>query len=147
MPRRDYTPTGRKNLQKNALVISALLFASVHCNLFQIPYALFAGFVLSWIALATGSIIPCIILHFLNNVVSIVFMRYASLPHFYLIFFLTMGILALISAFFIFIGRKKYRESLYDIKADKCKVEFTLSTVMFVAMTLIIGVFNLWIQL
>ena len=56
--------------KKNALVISSLFFAVVHCNLFQIPYALIAGLLLSLTALATGSIFPCILIHFLNNVAS-----------------------------------------------------------------------------
>ena len=65
--------------KKNAVVISSVFFAVVHCNLFQIPYALFAGLVLSYVALATGSIFPAVALHFLNNLSSVILMRNDSL--------------------------------------------------------------------
>ena len=133
--------------KKNALVISSLFFACIHCNLFQIPYALAAGFILSLLALATGSVFPCIIIHFLNNVASILFMRYGQTPYFNLYFFASLGILALVSVLFIIIKRKTYSRVFEELKEDKCNVEFTLSAVLLVAMSLIIGVINLWMQL
>jgi len=57
--------------KKTALVLSSLLFAFAHANLFQIPYALLAGVIFSSLYLLTGSIIPSLLLHFLNNTVSL----------------------------------------------------------------------------
>ena len=133
--------------KKNALVISSLLFAAVHCNLFQIPYALFASLILSSLAIATGSVIPCIALHFINNVTSVIFMRYSYLPNFNLIFFLTLGALSVLSVAFIAVRRKKYKEFFAELRKDKNHVEFTPPLVAFVAIALFTGVISLWMKL
>ena len=133
--------------KKNALALSSVMFAAVHCSLFQIPYALLASFMLSLLALATGSIFPCILVHFLNNLVSIIFTRYSSVSGFYLVFFLILSTLSVISVALIVFRRRKYAQVFYELQEDKCHVEFTLSTVMFVAMALVIGVLNLWTSL
>ncbi len=133
--------------KKNAVVISSVMFAAVHCNLFQIPYALIASFVLSFVAIATGNIFPCILLHFLNNLASIAFMRCSEAQNFNLIFFLSLAVLTLASAAVIFFKREKYKKALTEIKEDKCNVEFASSTVIFVGMAIVIGVINLWMRL
>ena len=133
--------------KKNALFISSVLFASVHCNLFQIPYALTASLILSAVTIATGSIGPSVILHFLNNLASIAFMRCSGVPYFNLIFFLSLGLLSAVSFGIIFLKREKYLEILKDIKSDKCRVEFSSPVVIFVAMALVVGVVNLWMSL
>ena len=133
--------------KKNALVISSLLFAAVHCNLFQIPYALAASFLLSLIAISTGSIAPCIVIHFLNNIASILFMRFSSVPYFHVFFLSGLILLTFISVAFIIIKREKYNQIFIELKKDKCNVEFTLSLALFISMTLIIGVMNLWTSL
>ena len=58
-----------------AVFVSSLLFALIHVNLFQIPYALFAGAVLACITIGTGSIVPAMLLHFVNNAISVFWMR------------------------------------------------------------------------
>ncbi len=133
--------------KKNALAVSSIMFAAVHCSLFQIPYALIASFILSLLAIATGSIFPCILIHFLNNVASILFMRYTDTPYFDIIFFSSLAVLSAISLVLIVMRREKYKKIFLELKADKCNVEFTLSTVMFVGMSLIIGALNLWMSL
>lgn len=133
--------------KKNALVIPSLMFAFVHCNLFQIPYALIAGFILSFIAIGTGSIFPCILIHFVNNVASIVFMRYAGVGNFNLIFFSVLALLIAVSIAVIILQRRKYKEFITEIKADKSNVEFTSPVLLFTAMTLVMGVAGLWMKL
>lgn len=133
--------------KKNALAVSSVMFAAVHCSLFQIPYALIASFILSLTALATGSVFPCILIHFLNNVASIFFMRYSGVGYFNLIFFLSLGVVCAISIAVIIVKRNSYKKIFQELKEDKCNVEFTLSTFMFVAMTLVIGALNLWTSL
>ena len=53
-----------------AIVVSSVLFGLMHGNIVQIPFAAVFGLVVGYIALATDSIIPCIIIHFLNNFVA-----------------------------------------------------------------------------
>lgn len=52
------------------ILISALLFAVVHFNPAQMPHAFIIGILLGWLYCRTGSIIPGVIIHFVNNTVS-----------------------------------------------------------------------------
>ena len=55
-----------------AVVVSALIFSFMHGNMVQIPYAFVGGIYFGLVAVATGSIWPTIILHFLNNLFSVI---------------------------------------------------------------------------
>ena len=50
-----------------ALVLSALLFALIHVNPWQLLPAFTAGLILAWLAVETGSLVPCIFAHAVNN--------------------------------------------------------------------------------
>lgn len=50
-----------------AIVVSALLFAVVHMNPAQMPHAFVAGLLLGWMFCRTGSILPGILYHWVNN--------------------------------------------------------------------------------
>lgn len=53
-----------------AMVASSLCFALLHGNFIQIPFAFFMGLVLSYAVVRTGSIVPAMVIHFLNNAMS-----------------------------------------------------------------------------
>lgn len=55
-----------------AIIISAVLFGLMHQNPGQFLYATVAGLLLGWLAYETGSIWCGMLLHFLNNFISIV---------------------------------------------------------------------------
>lgn len=55
-----------------AIVVSAVIFSLLHGNMVQIPYTVLAGIYFGYVAVATGSIWPSIILHFLNNLYSVI---------------------------------------------------------------------------
>ena len=54
-----------------AIFTSALLFGLVHGNLVQIPFAFMVGIILGVLTLRTGSIWTAVIVHFLNNFISV----------------------------------------------------------------------------
>ncbi len=56
---------------KFAIVASALIFGIMHGNMVQIPYTVVAGLFMGYLAIATGSLWPSIILHFINNFYSV----------------------------------------------------------------------------
>ena len=56
---------------KFALVASALIFGIMHGNMVQIPYTVVAGLFMGYLVIATGSLWPSIILHFVNNFYSV----------------------------------------------------------------------------
>ena len=57
---------------KAAIGVAALLFGLVHGNPAQIPFAFLTGLVLGWVYFRTGSLLPCILMHLLNNGSSVV---------------------------------------------------------------------------
>lgn len=62
----------RRYGDKFAIVMSAAIFSILHGNMVQIPYTLVAGIYLGYLCVATGSIWPSIVLHFVNNMFSAV---------------------------------------------------------------------------
>ncbi len=61
-----------------AIVTSALIFSIMHGNMAQIPYTVVGGIYLGYLAVATGSIWPSIIVHCVNNMYSVVIMSVDS---------------------------------------------------------------------
>lgn len=55
-----------------AVFVSALFFGLLHGNLEQIPFAFILGLYLGFIVVKTESILPAVLLHFLNNFFSVV---------------------------------------------------------------------------
>ena len=54
------------------IVVSALFFALVHCDLFVIPYAFVAGVIFMAVDVMACSIWPSVMLHVINNAISVI---------------------------------------------------------------------------
>ncbi len=128
--------------RKNALLFSSLSFSFIHCNLFQIPYAFAAGFILALLTLLSGSILPGIVLHFLNNLFSLLMLRNTD-KVFITVAFCSIGMLTIVSLTYVYIKRKDYISDLKEIFTDKCKLKFTNIEILFIALTLTISILNL----
>ena len=63
----------RKYSDGLALVVSAALFALMHGNFVQIPFTFCCGLVFGFLVIKTNSLLPSIIVHFLNNGLSVSF--------------------------------------------------------------------------
>ena len=61
---KKYSPT-------KAIIFSALIFGIFHINPIQVVSATLIGLVLGWIYYKTASLIPCILLHVVNNSLSV----------------------------------------------------------------------------
>ena len=57
----------RRYRPATAIVLSGLLFGLFHINPAQVVSACFMGFLLAWLYWRTRSLIPCILVHVLNN--------------------------------------------------------------------------------
>ena len=94
-----------------AIFASATLFGLVHGNFIQIPFAFMIGLVFAYITINTGSVIPAICIHFLNNFNSCVMTLIAKNFSPYVQAMLSYGIImvmALLGTFgFIYINKKK----------------------------------------
>lgn len=49
------------------IAVSSLIFALVHGNPAQMPHAFIVGLLLGWMYYRTGSIVPCVAFHWVNN--------------------------------------------------------------------------------
>lgn len=56
-----------------AIIMSAVFFGLLHGNLMQIPFAIVAGIALGYVAVVTNSIWVAVILHFMNNFLSLIY--------------------------------------------------------------------------
>ncbi len=55
-----------------AILISSLVFGLIHQNFAQMPFAFLVGIVLAFATIKTGSVITSVIIHFLNNALSLI---------------------------------------------------------------------------
>ena len=56
-----------------AVSMASLVFALMHCNLIQAPFALIVGFALGYLSIYTGTLWTGILIHAVNNAVSLAF--------------------------------------------------------------------------
>lgn len=56
------------------VILSTLFFSLSHLNLFQIPYAAVAGVIFVLIDIYAGGVLPSMVIHFLNNALSLTMM-------------------------------------------------------------------------
>ena len=98
-----------------AVIVSAVTFAFGHMNLLQIPYALAAGIIFAWLDIICESLLPSVILHAVNNVISLCFMYEIG----GWVIFAVLGALLLISVAAMTFMRKRY--------ADMTRQAFSIS--------------------
>ena len=129
--------------KKYAVLFSALFFAFAHCNLYQLPYAFVAGVVFSVIDIATDSIIPSLLLHFLNNLISIFWLRGMGNGGFTTICVIALSALAILSFLPIFILRSRYLKKISLIAGEEEKIRLSYEPMIFFATTLLVAVISL----
>ena len=56
-----------------AIIVSALVFGLMHGNLVQIPFAFVLGLFFGYAVIRTGTIWTAVVIHFLNNLLSVSF--------------------------------------------------------------------------
>lgn len=140
---------------KFAILMSSLMFAAMHGNLVQAPFALIAGFAIGYFSIKTGSIWTGIIIHALNNGISVA-ITYASehlseaganIIAFVLIYgFIFVGIIAFI------LFRMMTKDSSL---ADNCRVltlrekcsAFILNPAMLAAFAYMLYITSLYIEI
>lgn len=125
--------------KKCAILLSALFFALAHCNLFQIPYALFAGAVFAFVTLMTGSVLPSVLLHLLNNTSSIIWQRGLWCSEYAWYFIIGLSALALISCVCVFLVRNRYKPHFRACFDKEDKLVFTREAALYTVMTLLIS--------
>jgi membrane protease YdiL (CAAX protease family) len=102
IPIKLFCEAGRN--KRAAIIVCATTFTLGHMNLLQIPYALAAGIIFAWLDIICESILPSVILHAVNNVISLCLMYNVGGKLIYAV----LGILFAVSVCAIVIMRKSY---------------------------------------
>ncbi len=124
------------------LVLSSVYFALAHADITQIPYALAAGLIFIFISLMTKSVIPAILLHFLNNFISVLWIKYSFDMTFVVWYVIILSLGTLISLMPLIRGGRVYilrlrrmlsggGESLGETYAPTLYIIFTLLLMLF----------------
>ena len=102
---------GVKNLAV-AVVLSGLCFALYHVNFTQFFYQFIYGVMLALLVAVSGSVIPAIFAHFINNLAVILFTYFAVEINLFNPLFISLGIIVtVLSALaLIFLNKKKSAE-------------------------------------
>ena len=125
-----------------AIVVSAIFFSLVHADLFSIPYAFLAGVLFMTIDLMTDSVIPSVVIHFLNNAISVSLM-FMEAP--FAIFLMYMWIFAatILSLIVLYNTREDYEDVLLVATYKGEGVKLNMGMLLFAALTLAVAVMNL----
>ena len=127
-----------RDTPRHAIAVSAILFAFSHVNAFQIPYALFAGALFAMLCYSTGSIIPSIAAHTLNNALSLAIIYGYDGK----VFYITAAILLTASAALLFVRRKHYLALAKKTLVGKILI--TRELAVFMVLTAAFAILNLF---
>ena len=94
-----------------AVFFSAAMFAIVHSNPLQMPYAFAAGLLFAVMDIAAENIYPSLIIHFLNNLFSAIWIRLGAeyAPQ----MIIGLSAIAVVSVAFIYVYRRSYKGFFY----------------------------------
>ena len=115
----------RKYGDKFAIIASSVLFACMHGNMVQIPYTVIGGLLLGYLVIATGSLWPAIILHFINNLYSVIVVSASdnlSENVSVIITFLMLAVFAVVGV----IGVVKFVKMKYKVKLSDGEISMTI---------------------
>lgn len=110
-----------------AIVTSAFLFGMLHGNFAQIPFAFTVGLVLGFVRASTGSMIPCMLIHFGNNFFAVcVTILSEIIPENYSIASEALIMLLLVITGFVAISYlTKHHEDMFNFKKEKHYLSFS----------------------
>ncbi|MBQ8784033.1 MAG: CPBP family intramembrane metalloprotease [Clostridia bacterium] len=105
-------PPLRKYGDRFAIIMSAIIFAIMHSNMLQIPFAFVAGIVLGYFAISTKSLWTSIAIHAANNLLSVISTAALENP---VISVILSGMIVALLAAGIYCGFKFIKEPHYSL--------------------------------
>lgn len=126
-----------------AVIFSATFFSLAHHSFFSMPYAFFAGAVFMIINLLFESCLPSIILHFINNAISVVWTFFFADRFESFVLLLVLSVPTLISVFFVIKHRHRYAEKASVIFSGGRELFLTPSMIFAAVVALLAAVLEL----
>ena len=129
--------------EKTAIFVSAFFFSLVHLDLFTIPYAFVGGATFMFLDIVTGSIVPSIIIHFLNNALSVTMYFLADSPIWVLGIYAIVFLLTVISIMIICAWKEKYKDSFLTVLNDREKIKIPVQMILFAVLAIVTSILSL----
>ena len=131
---------------KTTLFLSAGFFALLHHSFLQIPYAFAAGLIFIAVDVMAGSVLPSVILHFLNNVISLVWSYYVEGTEAAVPFIIAVATLCLSSVIAVLLlYNRLYRDRVQRLTARGVPYGAGYYPLLFALPTLFIAVTELFV--
>lgn len=134
----------RKYGDRFAIVMSALVFALMHGNMIQAPFAFIAGLAIGYFVIATGSIWTGVLIHFANNLFSVVLTLITgnsnlSIDTAYAIVMTVAFVLGLACCVIFALSKNRYRlrKTEYPISAPQRFLNYVFTLPMILALAAI----------
>lgn len=125
--------------KRGAILFSATFFSLIHLNFFQIPYAFVAGLIFAAIDVAFDSIIPSFVLHFLNNVLSIFWIKHSANFSFFITYVSVLFGISIISVIILAVFRAKYAKKFSYLVSEKGRIEINSAAAVFIFAMLLLS--------
>jgi membrane protease YdiL (CAAX protease family) len=144
----------RRHGDRFAIITSAALFAVMHGNLIQAPFAFFLGLALGYFTVITGSIWTAISIHFLNNFFSVLVSaatdlygeERVSIPAGIIMLFLILfGVCCLMQFIRVAKGRRLCPPAPHAIKAKSKAACFFCAPLMLIALAFLF--YSTWMSI
>ena len=133
---------GNRNCRA-AVLISSVFFAFSHHSLFSIPYAFIAGVIFMTVDLMFNSVYPSLIIHFINNVTSVLWIFYSDNGAFVKWYYILLSALALVSVTIIAVLRKDFVSRFRNALAARERYEVSYEPLLFILPCLILALLEL----
>ena len=129
---------------KLTVLLSCVFFAFAHTSLFSIPYALVAGAIYITVDLISHSIIPSLVMHFVNNLASVLLIYYNGNYDAKIAIFVTFGLLFAASLVYLIDFGRKIFAKICNRLADSEPVVMSPYILLFVLPSLLVAVLGLF---
>lgn len=129
--------------KRYALIFSSVAFALAHHSFFSIPYAFFAGVIFMICDLLCESVLPSIILHFVNNAVSVIWILYFPTAKGGAALVSVIAVLSILSVIPMINKRKIYSEGIKEILTKDREAYFTSAMLSASLAAVFVAVFEL----
>ena len=114
------------------VLLSAVMFSAAHMSLESFGYAFFAGVVFMVADIAAGSVIPSLVIHFINNVLSVSLAYYWDEKAFKIGLIVMFGLLSACSVAVFIVKRKKIISKILSAFSAGEEVGFSLAPLAFI---------------
>lgn len=125
---------GRDN-PKGLILTSAFFFALGHVSIPHLPYAFLAGICYMALALMTDSVWPCVLTHFVNNLLSLSLTFFPATTAPILIIFAAVTLLCVI---FLVIKRRVYLDRIRPLLVGKSHEFLTRTPILYAVLVLLL---------